>query len=146
MSLNLRWYSTTGVYSRAPSPTGADEIDQDANSGQQRVPACLRISEDRYSLDGIEQPPRRIRGADLSLGTNSFYGAEDGLQVMTYYDSRSEPLEVYGDRDDPLPMAQCSVGGFIVANILDTADVFAATPVLNNPLVESETYDLRRAT
>jgi hypothetical protein len=127
----------TGVYTATFTATSAED-DQDTNLANNVFLRAFAISEDRYSLDGIDNHPEGYEVLN-SLGTNSFEGAEDGLQVMTYYEVIA-PLDVYGI--EIIPANGTVLGGFIVANILDTADVFAATPILNNPIVESETYDL----
>ena len=127
----------TGVYTATFTATSAED-DQDANLANNVFLRAFAISEDRYSLDGIDNHPEGYEVLN-SLGTNSFEGAEDGLQVMTYYEVIA-PLDVYGI--EIIPANGTVLGGFIVANILDTADVFAATPILNNPIAETETYDL----
>ena len=127
----------TGVYTATFTATSAED-DQDANLANNVFLRAFAISEDRYSLDGIDNHPEGYEVLN-SLGTNSFEGAEDGLQVMTYYEVIA-PLDVRGI--EIIPANGTVVGGFIVANILDTADVFADTPVLTNPIVESDGYDV----
>ena len=99
---------------------------------------AFEVTNARYSGDGIGNHPAGYEVLN-SLGTNSFTGAEDGLQVMTYYEV-IDPIDVYGIEVE-LAFGT-AIGGFAIGNILDTTDVFAATTNVNNPLVESPAFDV----
>jgi len=125
------------VYTATLSVT-SDQQGSDANTANNSKVRTFEVTGARYGLDGIGLHPA---GTELlgSLGTNSFDGGEDGLVVMNYYEV-IEPLEVYGI--EFLITANTVLGGFVTTSILDTADVFAASPIFTNPVVESDAYDI----
>jgi hypothetical protein len=133
-------FSTEGVYT-ATFTAACAESGQDANTANDVYLRAFEVTDAKYSLDGVGIHPPGYESLN-SLGSNSFTGAEDGLNVMTYYEMPAAQ-EVYGIEVELAFGTE--VGGFVVVNILDTADVFAATPNLSNPVAESAAYDLTDA-
>lgn len=135
--VNTADFSNEDLYTATFTATSAENA-QDANPANNTFLRSFEVTNSLYSLDGIGNHPEGLELLN-SLGTNSFEGGEDGLEVMTYYEVR-EAIDVYGI--EVILAFGTEVGGFMVANILDTADVFADPAVLTNPLVESQAYDL----
>jgi hypothetical protein len=138
--VNTANFNAEDLYTATFTATSAENA-QDANPANNTYLRAFQVTNARYSLDGIDNHPAGYESLN-SLGTNSFEGGEDGLEVMTYYELR-EAIDVYGI--EVIPAFGTEVGGFIVANILDTADVFADPTVLTNPVVESESYDVQES-
>jgi hypothetical protein len=69
------------------------------------------------------------------MGTNSFTGGSDGLMIMTYYELNQTTNDVYGA--EILLTTSTVPGGNIILHVLDTADVFDGTGVVDNPVVSS---------
>ena len=138
--INTSAFSSEDIYTATFTATCAQSAD-DVNPSNNTFLRAFEVTNGRYSIDGIGNHPAGYEVLN-SLGTNSFTGAEDGLQVMSYYEV-IDPITVYG-----IEVALAfgtEVGGFAIANILDTTDVFAATTNLNNPLVETQAYDVTEA-
>ncbi|MEZ4756280.1 MAG: T9SS type A sorting domain-containing protein [Flavobacteriales bacterium] len=135
--INTADFNSEDVYTATFTAT-CDQIADDVNPGNNEYLRAFEVTNARYSGDGIGNHPAGYEVLN-SLGTNSFTGAEDGLQVMTYYEV-IDPIDVYGIEVE-LAFGT-AIGGFAIGNILDTTDVFAATTNVNNPLVESPAFDV----
>jgi hypothetical protein len=117
----------------------SDENESDALPTNNTRERRFAITSDRYALDGIG-----VHGTTPvlgSVGTNSFDGGEDGLKVMVYYPVTA-PLTVYGI--EFLLAPNSVLGGYVQVSIHDTTDMLAVPAVFDQPLVESDAYDIQQ--
>lgn len=138
--INTADFSAEDVYTATFTAT-CDQSADDVNTANNEYLRAFEVTNARYAIDGIGNHPAGYEVLN-SLGTNSFEGGEDGLNVMTYYEV-IDPVDVYGIEVE-LAFGT-AIGGFAIGNILDTTDVFAATTNVNNPLVESSAVDVEQS-
>lgn len=125
-----------GLYTATFSAT-SDQQESDANVTNNSVLRAFEVTDARYGMDGIGIHPG---GSTIgSLGTNSFTDAEDGLKVMVYYEVR-QALTVQGL--EFLITSNTVTGGYVTAEIHDTTNVLGNPANFNDPIVESDAYDI----
>ena len=134
-----------GVYTADFTVSSSAEADGSDNFGNNIQSREFSITEDLYSIDGIDV---YSDSTITRLGTGSFTDATDGFMILTYYeiDQTTEVagLEIMLDSyayETPLSVP----GGEIIISLKDTSDVLAGFDLASFPsssLVESDFYML----
>jgi len=132
-----------GMYTVDFAVESLSEMDGSDNFGNNIQSREFEITEDLYSVDGIDvySDPTITR-----IGTGSFTDGTDGFMVMTYYEIDQTTdvagLEIMLDSyayETPLTVP----GGEIIISLKDTADVLASFNLATFPsssIVESDFY------
>ena len=134
-----------GVYTNDFTISSDAEMDGSENFGNNMQSREFSITEDLYSLDGIDI----YSELDVTrIGTGSFTDATDGLMIMTYYELDQATdvagLEIVLDSymyTEPMSAA----GGEVIISLRDTADVNAETFNPSATIVESDFYMVSQA-
>jgi len=134
-----------GIYVNDFTISSDAEMDGSENFGNNMQTREFSITEDVYSLDGIDV----YSDYDVTrMGTGSFTDGTDGFMIMTYYeiDQSTEVagLEIVLDSymyTEPLSAA----GGEVIISLRDTADVNAETFNPSATIVESDFYMVSQA-
>ena len=129
-----------GVYTNDFTISSDAEMDGSENFGNNIQSREFSITEDLYSLDGIDV----YSDYDVTrMGTGSFTDGTDGFMIMTYYELDQATdvagLEILLDSymyTEPLSAA----GGEVIISLRDTADVNAETFNPSATIVESDFY------
>ena len=132
-----------GMYTADFTVSSMAEMDGSSNFSNNISSREFMISEDLYSLDGIDV----YSDSDVTrMGTGSFTDGTDGFMMMTYYEIAQETdvaglqimLDSYLYGENALTVS----GGEMIISLRDTADVFAETFSPSETLVESDFYML----
>ena len=132
-----------GMYTADFTVNSMAEMDGSANFNNNISSREFMISEDLYSLDGIDV----YTDSDVTrIGTGSFTDGTDGFMMMAYYEIAQETdvaglqimLDSYLFGENALTVS----GGEMIISLRDTAAVFAETFSPNETLVESDFYML----
>jgi hypothetical protein len=129
-----------GVYTNDFTIMSNAEMDGSDNFGNNMQTREFSITEDLYSLDGIDI----YENADITrMGTGSFTDATDGFMIMTYYelDQATEiaGLEILLDSYAYTEYLSAP-GGEVIISLRDTAEVNAETFNPSATIVESDFY------
>lgn len=117
----------------------SNEDAQESDPSNDTYTRKFRVDNLAYSLDGKGVHPAGIENL-TSLGSNSFTGAADGLEIMTYYQLRVSTT-VYAVRAD---ITSTTVpGGAVIVSIHDTLPVFNDN--LNTPIAQSDVITVTAA-
>jgi hypothetical protein len=100
----------------------------------------FRVNNLNYALDGKGVHPTAIENL-TSLGSNSFTGAADGLEILTYYQFRV-PTTVYAIRAEIT--SNTAPGSAIIASIHDTLNILQ-NDNLNNPIASTDVINVTAA-
>lgn len=124
-----------GVYTAEFSLSSDNTDDVPANNTRSR---WYEVSENRYALDGLTNPPSPDASDYSYIGTSSFDGDEDGIVVATYY-QLSAPLHIYG-----IEMAivgpgmgfnsTSAAGGAVAAMVIDSSNIYTSVYTPPAPL------------
>ena len=118
-----------GIYDVTFAVT-SNEGGSETNLGNNSVARRFALDDDVYALDGIDV----YAANDLAaIGSTSFTGAADGLEIMTYYELAS-PTTVYGVSAELANGTE--VNSAVIVSIHDTTQVFNDN--LNSPLAQSD--------
>lgn len=110
----------------------SDQDGSELNPANDSYTRAFKIDNLNYSLDGKGVHPAAIENL-TSMGSNSFTGAADGLEIMTYYQCATTTT-VYALR---IEITSTTVpGGAVIASIHDTTNVFADN--MNSPIAQSD--------
>ena len=132
-----------GMYTADFTVNSMAEMDGSANFSNNISSREFMISEDLYSLDGIDV----YSDSDVTrMGTGSFTDGTDGFMMMAYYEIAQETdvaglqimLDSYLYGENALTVS----GGEMIISLRDTAAVFAETFSPSETLVESDFYML----
>ena len=132
-----------GMYTADFTVNSIAEMDGSDNFSNNISSREFMISEDLYSLDGIDV----YTDSDVTrLGTGSFTDGTDGFMMMTYYEIAQETdvaglqimLDSYLFGENSLTVS----GGEMIISLRDTAAVNAETFSPSETLVESDFYML----
>ncbi|MBK7383319.1 MAG: T9SS type A sorting domain-containing protein [Flavobacteriales bacterium] len=94
----------------------------------------FQLNDLTYSMDGVGIHPAAIENL-TSMGSNSFTGAADGLEIMTYYEFRNTAT-VYGIY---VEITSTTVpGSAILASVYDTLSVLGTPADFTSPLAQSD--------
>lgn len=115
----------------------SDQDGLETNPDNDSYTRTFRVNNLSYALDGKGIHPTAIENL-TSLGSNSFTGAADGLEVMTYYQCRV-PTAVYAIRAELAAGTQA--GSAIIASIHDTLNVLQ-NDNLNQPISQTDVITL----
>ncbi|MBK7946342.1 MAG: T9SS type A sorting domain-containing protein [Flavobacteriales bacterium] len=115
----------------------SDQDGLETNPDNDSYTRTFRVNNLSYALDGKGIHPTAIENL-TSLGSNSFTGAADGLEVMTYYQCRV-PTAVYAIRAELA--AGTVAGSAIIASIHDTLNVLQ-NDNLNQPISQTDVITL----
>lgn len=122
----------TGDYTISYALT-SDQDGLETNPANDTYGRAFRVDNLNYSLDGKGVHPAAIENL-TSMGSNSFTGGEDGLEIMTYYECRVA-TDVYAIRTE---ITSTTVpGSAIIASIHDTLNVLQ-NDNLNSPIAQSD--------
>lgn len=105
-----------------------------ANNSTQRQ---FAIDGDVYALDGIDVYDSNVL---TGMGSTSFAGAADGLEIMTYYELAA-PATVYGVSAELANGTE--VNSAVIVSLHDTAQVFNNN--LNTPIAQSDVISVTAA-
>lgn len=115
----------------------SDQFVSEANTDNNTIVRQFSIDNDVYALDGLDVYDENLLTA---MGSNSFAGAADGLEIMTYYELAA-PAMVYGVSAELANGTE--VNSAVIVSIHDTANVFADN--MNNPLAQSDVITVTTA-
>jgi hypothetical protein len=115
----------------------SDQSASEANTDNNTIVRQFAIDNDVYALDGLDVFDENLLTA---MGSNSFAGAADGLEIMTYYELAT-PAVVYGVSAELANGTE--VNSAVIVSIHDTANVFADN--MNNPLAQSDVVTVTAA-
>jgi hypothetical protein len=118
----------------------SDQDGLETNPDNDSYTRTFRVNNLNYSLDGKGIHPAGIENL-TSLGSNSFTGAADGLEVMTYYQCRVA-TPVYAIRAELA--AGTVAGSAIIASIHDTLNVLQ-NDNLNQPIAQTDIINVTAA-
>ncbi|MBK6830314.1 MAG: T9SS type A sorting domain-containing protein [Flavobacteriales bacterium] len=130
-----------GIYDvrfEVTSNEGGSEVILDNNV----VNRQFGVDNDRYALDGIGVYDDN---ALLGIGSESFTGAEDGLEVMTYYEFAANAT-VHGV--EAILANGTLVGSAVIVSLYDTTTVLntpASAASLSNPIAQSDVIEITQA-
>lgn len=117
----------------------SNEDAQESDPSNDTYTRKFKVDNLAYSLDGKGVHPAGIENL-TSLGSNSFTGAADGLEIMTYYQLRVSTT-VYAVRAE---ITSTTVpGGAVIVSIHDTLPVFNDN--MNQPIAQSDVITVTAA-
>ncbi len=125
-----------GIYDVAFSVT-SNEAAQDNDPTNNTVVRQFAVDNDVYALDGIDVYDANTLTA---LGSTSFTGAADGLEIMTYYELAA-PATIYGVSAQLANGTE--VNSAVIVSIHDTTQVFNNN--LNMPIAQSDVISVTAA-
>lgn len=115
----------------------SNEAGSEANIANNTVLRQFAIDEDVYALDGIDV----YDANDLTaMGSTSFNGAADGLEIMTYF-QLAVATTIYGVSAELAGGTE--VNSAVLVSLHDTAAVYADN--LNTPLAQSDVVTVTAA-
>lgn len=124
---------TVGIYDVAFS-VSSNESANEATPDDNAVARQFAVDDDQYALDGIDV----YDSNDLTaMGSTTFDGAADGLEIMTYYELRA-PATVYGVSAELANGTE--VNSAVIVSIFDTTQVFNDN--LNSPIAQSDVVNV----
>ncbi|MBL7952053.1 MAG: T9SS type A sorting domain-containing protein [Flavobacteriales bacterium] len=133
---------STGLYT-AEFTVVSDQIALDMNPDDNTRLRTFEVTENLYALDNLGNHPEGLE-VTSQTGSGSFENNTENVKLLTMYHLLT-PTAVtgvqiaLGSATDP--------GSRIVVSVLDTADVLATPPVVNNPVsgLESEFHVITQA-
>jgi len=98
----------------------------------------FEITDGLYSLDGIgvHFQSQQVVG---DLGNNSFTGSDVDFMMMTYYEI-TETMNVAGI--EVIFAAGTQVDGSLFVSLHDTVDIYSGNGNVNNPIAQSDIFDI----
>lgn len=122
-----------GIYDVAFSAS-SNESANEATPDDNALTRQFAVDDDQYALDGIDV----YDSNDLTaMGSTTFEGAADGLEIMTYYELRA-PATVYGVSAELANGTE--VNSAVIVSIFDTTQVFNSN--LNSPIAQSDVVNV----
>lgn len=115
----------------------SNEFASESNPDDNAITRQFAIDGDVYALDGIGVYDANELSA---TGSNSFAGAADGLEIMTYYEL-AVPTTVYGVSAELANGTE--VNSAVIVSLHDTTQVFNDN--LNTPLAQSDVITVTAA-
>lgn len=127
---------STGIYDVTFS-VSSNESANESTPVDNTVSRQFAVDDDQYALDGIDVYDTN----DLTaMGSTTFDGAADGLEIMTYYELRA-PATVYGVSAELANGTE--VNSAVIVSIFDTTQVFNDN--LNSPIAQSDVVNVTTA-
>ncbi|MCC6840031.1 MAG: T9SS type A sorting domain-containing protein [Flavobacteriales bacterium] len=127
----------------SPAPVGlytftyvvsSDDIASDEDMANNTVYRYLEVTDDLYSLDGINAYPDSIVLL-TTMGTGSFTDNTQDVRFLNYYTVTTQ--ETFTGVEILLSVNNTDPGSYFIAAVYDTSEAYVGT-LLSNPLVESD--------
>lgn len=125
-----------GIYDVSFTVT-SNESGSDATPANNAALRQFGVDDDQYALDGIDVYDANQLSA---MGTTTFAGSEDGLELLTYYEI-AVPTTVYGVSAELANGTE--VNSAVIVSIHDTAQVFNNN--VNSPIAQSDVVSITAA-
>ena len=127
-----------GVYNVVFDVT-SNESGSETNLTNNMVTRQFGVDDQRYAIDGIGVYDNNDL---LGIGSGSFTGAEDGLEIMSYYEFISNAT-VHGV--EAILADGTAVGSAVIVSLYDTTTVLntpASAASLSNPIAQSDVIEI----
>lgn len=127
---------TPGIYD-VVFTVSSNESGGDANPTDNTITRQFAVDDDEYALDGIDVYDSNELS---SMGSTSFEGAADGLEILVYYELR-QAATVYGVSAELANGSEANSA--VIVSIFDTTQVFNDN--LNSPIAQSDVVNVTTA-
>ena len=122
-----------GIYTAYFTVT-SDQIGMDDNMSNNFAYRYFQVSNDLYTLDGIDMVPDSILSLSQA-GTGSFTDNTQDVRLLNYFEIQTGEM-FYGG--EIVLSSNTDAGSYFTMSVYDTADVLASTPDLSSPLAQSD--------